>query len=254
MATNKTLFETLSAIDVSEHIDHKNDLSYLSWTWAWSEFKKKCPDAHYEIWRDEQGRPYLDDPNLGYMVFTTVTTKDETHSMWLPVMDARNFAMKSVKYKCKRGKYDNDVEPATMFDVNKAIMRCLVKNIAMFGLGLYIYAGEDLPEEVSTEKSEGDKKKSASTAKKTVSTSNSKASTESADESTKRERAEIREKIIKYGKEHNITDMEIANDYGINKESTVEELKAAYQKLITPPDVQEDLAAEFAALDEQLPF
>ena len=81
------------------------------------------------------------------MVFTEVTINGLTHMMWLPVMDGANKAMKSEGYiydtKHKKGL---TVEPASMFDINKAIMRCLVKNLAMFGLGLYIYSGEDLPE------------------------------------------------------------------------------------------------------------
>ena len=81
------------------------------------------------------------------MVETTVSTGDETHSMWLPVMNSTNKAQKHIPYEIKTssGKIIT-VEPATMFDINTTIMRCLVKNIAMFGLGLYIYAGEDLPE------------------------------------------------------------------------------------------------------------
>lgn len=140
-------FEKLSSVNVNEHTEKKNNLTYLSWAWAWSEFKKVYPEATYKIWRDEEGRPYIFDPRLGYMVFTSVTVGDLTHEMWLPVMDNKNSAMKDVKYQFKRGYKTIDVEPATMFDVNTAIMRCLVKNLAMFGLGLYIYAGEDIPEE-----------------------------------------------------------------------------------------------------------
>lgn len=96
----------------------------------------------------ENKLPYVYDENTGYMVFTNVTINNLTHTMWLPVMDSANKAMKSERYtydtKYKKG---IPVEAATMFDVNKTIMRCLVKNLAMFGLGLYIYAGEDLPEE-----------------------------------------------------------------------------------------------------------
>lgn len=120
------------------------------------------------------------------------------------------------------------------------------------GIGADVYWDKDTDKYIDSKKDNFNSEKPST--RKPASTSDSKASTESVDESTKKERAEIREKIIKYGKEHNITDREIANDYGINKESTVEELKAAYQKLTTPPDVQEDLAAEFAALDEPLPF
>jgi hypothetical protein len=86
------------------------------------------------------------------MVMTEMTVDGITHEMWLPVMDNKNKAMKDVEYTTKNGKYDVTVQPATMFDINTAIMRCLTKNISMFGLGLYIYAGEDLPEESEEQK------------------------------------------------------------------------------------------------------
>ena len=81
------------------------------------------------------------------MVETQVTADGLTHEMWLPVMDGNNKAMKSHPYTVQTKYKEITVQAATMFDVNKAIMRCLTKNLAMFGLGLYIYAGEDLPEE-----------------------------------------------------------------------------------------------------------
>lgn len=144
-------FDKLNGINVNDHTEKKNGLTYLSWAWAWTEVKKTYPSATYEIWRDEYGKPYIADPELGYMVFTTVTIEGETMSMWLPVMDSANHAMKSEPYKVKTKYKEITVESATMFDVNKAIMRCLVKNLAMFGLGLYIYSGEDLPEDVQEE-------------------------------------------------------------------------------------------------------
>lgn len=145
MATNN--FTKLCALNVNDHKEDRDGLSYLSWAWAWQEFKKQMPDANYEIWRDEQGRPYIYDEDLGYMVFCKVTAEGTTHEMWLPVMDSKNKAMKNYawEYSNKFGK-KMIVNAATMFDVNKTIMRCLVKCMAMFGLGLYIYAGEDLPE------------------------------------------------------------------------------------------------------------
>lgn len=144
------VFEELNAINVNEKTEKKKsgntELTYLSWTWAWAEVKKRYPDAHYEIIMHD-GLPYVYDENTGYMVFTTVTIQDITHMMWLPVMDGANKAMKNKPYTYST-KYSGEksVEAATMFDVNKTIMRCLVKNLAMFGLGLYIYSGEDLPE------------------------------------------------------------------------------------------------------------
>lgn len=95
------------------------------------------------------------------MCETTITAGGETHSMWLPVMNSVNKAQKNVAYEIKtaNGKTIR-VEPATMFDINTTIMRCLVKNIAMFGLGLYIYAGEDIPqvEDLADKESEEQKK------------------------------------------------------------------------------------------------
>ena len=153
MNENKSVFETLFEINVNDHIEKKKDLTYLSWPYAWAEVKKKYPSATYKIHLfGEKQLPYVFDENVGYMVFTDVTIIDLTHTMWLPVMDSANKTMKSTSYTYNtKFKKDILVEAATMFDVNKAIMRCLVKNLAMFGLGLYIYSGEDLPE-VETEK------------------------------------------------------------------------------------------------------
>ena len=139
-------FEEVYKINVNEHTEKKNNLTYLSWAWAWAEFKKAYPDAEYEIKRFENGLPYVYDENTGYMVFTSVTAGDLTYEMWLPVMDGANKAMKKDPYTYMTKYGEKTVDSATMFDVNKTIMRCLVKNLAMFGLGLYIYAGEDLPE------------------------------------------------------------------------------------------------------------
>lgn len=144
----KSVFENLFEVNVNDHIEKKKDLSYLSWPYAWAEVKKRYPKANYKIHQfGEKQLPYVFDEGIGFMVFTSVTIEDITHSMWLPVMDSSNKAMKSEGYTYDtKFKKDISVEPATMFDVNKAIMRCLVKNLAMFGLGLYIYSGEDLPE------------------------------------------------------------------------------------------------------------
>ena len=141
-------FSTLYAINVNEYVERKNGLTYLSWANAWAEFKKVYPEATYEVVKFD-GKPCVYDENLGYMCYTTVTVEGLTHEMWLPVMDGANKAMKAVPYTYKVKSYGKEVEKtvqaATMFDINKTIMRCLTKNLAMFGLGLYIYAGEDLP-------------------------------------------------------------------------------------------------------------
>lgn len=142
------IFAKLADTNVNEHIEEKatgaTKLKYLSWAWAWDYFKRRCPDAKYEI-RHWDDKPYLFDEKTGYMVETSVTVGGETHTMWLPVMDSANRAMKDAPYTVKTKYNEFTVPAATMFDINKTIMRCLVKNIAMFGLGLYIYAGEDLP-------------------------------------------------------------------------------------------------------------
>lgn len=123
-------FEEVMKVNVNEKTEKKGNLTYLSWAWAWAEFKKLYPDATYEV-KKFDGLPYVHDKETGYMVYTSVTADGLTYEMWLPVMDARNKTLMN----------------ATMFDINKTIMRCLAKNLAMFGLGLYIYAGEDLPED-----------------------------------------------------------------------------------------------------------
>lgn len=162
----ENIFEKLSKINVNGHTEDKNGLTYLSWVWAWSEIKKIYPDADYKILKFENNLPYVYDENTGYMVFTEMTIDNKTYEMWLPVMDGNNKAMlnRPYIYKVKEyvdGKFtgnyvEKEVLPATMFDINKTIMRCLVKNIAMFGLGIYIYAGEDLPDgyEMSIEEAE----------------------------------------------------------------------------------------------------
>lgn len=156
-------FQELYSLNVNQYVEKKNDLSYLSWSFAWAEFKKIYPDATYEIAKDEQGRCYFGDEHIGYMVYTSVTAGGLTYEMWLPVMDGANKAMKALAYtytvadwqydrqqgkRVKVGDIEKTVEAMSMFDVNKTVMRCLVKNLAMFGLGLYIYAGEDLPQDI----------------------------------------------------------------------------------------------------------
>jgi hypothetical protein len=140
MTQTKSVFERLSAINVNEYVEKKDGLTYLSWAWAWSVVKKECPDASYTI------MPTDYDEDLGFMCHTSVTIEGQTLEMWLPVMDGKNKSMKKKPYTYSTKYGDKQVEAATTFDINKTIMRCLVKNLAMFGLGIYIYAGEDLPD------------------------------------------------------------------------------------------------------------
>ncbi len=144
----KEKFQELYSLNVNKYVEQKQGLSYLSWSYAWAEFKKVYPDAVYEIKKDEQGRCYFGDADVGFMVYTSVTAGGLTYEMWLPVMDNSNKAMKINAYTYSTRNGERSVEAVSMFDINKAVMRCLVKNLAMFGLGLYIYAGEDLPEDI----------------------------------------------------------------------------------------------------------
>ena len=138
--TIKTTCEKLSAINVNDRVEKKNGLTYLSWAWAWSEVKKACPDATYKIKETDY------DEQLGFMCHTEVSIDGETLEMWLPVMDGANKSMKKEAYTYTTRYGEKSVDAATSFDINKTLMRCLVKNLAMFGLGIYIFAGEDLPE------------------------------------------------------------------------------------------------------------
>ena len=125
-------FENLNSIDVNEHVEKKNGLTYLSWAWAWAEVKKVHPDANYTVYENADDWFYHTDGKTAW-VKTGVTIEGIEHIEMLPVMDYRN---KSIP-----------VNNITSFDVNKAIQRSLTKACARHGLGLYIYAGEDLPEE-----------------------------------------------------------------------------------------------------------
>ena len=125
-------FNDLYAVNVNGHTEKKNNLTYLSWAWAWGEIKKRHPDATYTVYENADGWNYHTDGRTCW-VKTGVTVNGIEHIEYLPVMDYKN---KSIT-----------VENVTSFDVNKAIQRSLTKACARHGLGLYIYAGEDLPEE-----------------------------------------------------------------------------------------------------------
>ena len=124
-------FVELNNINVSDKTEKKNGLTYLSWSYAWGELKKRHPDAFYTIYENKDGLFYHTDGKTCY-VKTGVTVNGIEHVEYLPVMDFKN---KSIP-----------LDSVTSFDVNKAIQRSLTKAVARHGLGLYIYAGEDLPE------------------------------------------------------------------------------------------------------------
>ena len=130
-------FAELYGVNVNGHTEKKNNLNYLSWAWAWGEIKKRHPDATYTVYENADGWNYHTDGRTCW-VKTGVTVNGIEHIEYLPVMDYKN---KSIP-----------VENVTSFDVNKEIQRSLTKACARHGLGLYIYAGEDLPEEEAAEK------------------------------------------------------------------------------------------------------
>ena len=125
-------FKELNAVNCSDKVEKKGNLSYLSWAWAWAEVKKKFPDATYTIYEDAGGCFYHTDGRTCW-VKTGVTVNGVEHIEYLPVMNNRNRSI--------------PLEQVTSFDVNTSIQRSLTKACARHGLGLYIYAGEDLPED-----------------------------------------------------------------------------------------------------------
>lgn len=127
----KSVFEVLNSINCNEHTEKKNGLTYLSWAWAWAEVKKAYPDASYTVYENSEGWNYFTDGRTAW-VKTGVTIQGLEHIEYLPIMDYKN---KSIP-----------IDAVTSFDVNKSIQRSLTKACARHGLGLYIYAGEDLPE------------------------------------------------------------------------------------------------------------
>lgn len=136
--TEQTLFQQLNSKDVNDHVEKKNGLTYLAWSYAHQELKKIDPTfktkyhefPHPDVNRDDYFVPYLATPE-GYFIQTSVTVKGQTETEWLPVLDFRNKAL-------AKGS-------ATPFDINKAQKRCFVKAAALHGLGLYIYNGEEVP-------------------------------------------------------------------------------------------------------------
>ena len=131
METNTSVFAVLNKINCNEHTEKKNGLTYLAWAWAWQMVKANFPDAFYTIYEDKDGIPYFTDGKTCW-VKTGVTIQGLEHREYLPIMDFRNQAI--------------PLEKVTSTDMNKAIQRSLTKCCARHGLGLYIYAGEDLPE------------------------------------------------------------------------------------------------------------
>lgn len=133
----ESIFQKLNSVNVNEHTEKKNGLTYLSWAWAWAEIKKVDPKAFYTIYENTLGWNYHTDGKTCW-VKTGVTVDGQELIEMLPVMDFKNASIPA--------------ERVTSFDVNKAIQRSLTKACARHGLGLYIYAGEDLPEDEAAER------------------------------------------------------------------------------------------------------
>ena len=128
-------FEQLNSVNVSDKAEKKNGLTYLSWAWAWAEVKKRHPLSYYTIYENADGLFYHTDGNTCWVKTGVTVVADDMaveHIEYLPVMDFRN---KSIP-----------LDKVTSMDVNTSIQRSLTKAVARHGLGLYIYAGEDLPE------------------------------------------------------------------------------------------------------------
>lgn len=125
------VFGELNAVNVNDKTEGKNGLTYLSWVWAWGEVKKRFPTAYYTIYEDANGNFYHTD-GMTCWVKTGVTIEGLEHIEYLPVMGFKNHSIPATE--------------VTSVDVNKAIQRSITKACARHGLGLYIYAGEDLPD------------------------------------------------------------------------------------------------------------
>ena len=145
-------FDALYNMNLGDKVEKKDNLSYLSWSNAWKAFKEVYPSATYRVISNPDTKlPYFVDPGVGIMVFTEVTADDLTQSMFLPVMNSSNRAMKLEPYNYqvwdkKNNRYvERTCEAATMFNIAASIQRCLTKNLALFGLALKLYQGEDLP-------------------------------------------------------------------------------------------------------------
>ena len=128
----KNYFEELNSVNVNDKTEKKGGLTYLSWSFAWGELKKRYPDAFYTIYENAEGLFYHHDGKTAW-VKTGVTVNGIEHIEYLPVMDYKNQSV--------------PVDKITSTQVNKTIQRSLTKAVARHGLGLYIYAGEDLPED-----------------------------------------------------------------------------------------------------------
>ena len=188
-------FNQLNQVNVNDKTEKKGNLTYLSWAWAWAEVKKLFPDATYRIYENDLGWNYHTDNNTCW-VKTGVTINGIEHIEYLPVMDYKN---KSIP-----------LDKITSFDVNKAIQRSLTKACARHGLGLYIYAGEDLPEPTDG----SGRARDSDAAKQRII-----------------EREKWKKKVLELAHKKGIGTTELAKDYKLNEKTTAEDFKKVYEDL-----------------------
>lgn len=144
MSEKKSVFETLSVIDVRQITSSKQGQNFISWSDCWNGVKKIYPNAKYEVLENKDELPYFES-SMGIFVKVRVTIEDETQQMIMPVLDSINKAMKSEQYSYMTKKGERTVNACTSFDINTSIMRAVVKCCALFGFGLNVYRGQDLP-------------------------------------------------------------------------------------------------------------
>ena len=244
-------FMELNAVDCSGKVEKKNGLTYLSWAWAWGELKKRYPASYYTIYENENGYNYFTDGRTCWVktgvtvVFNSAAYVSEggitigsplsiEHIEYLPIMDYKNNSI--------------PLERVTSFDVNKAIQRSLTKAVARHGLGLYIYAGEDLPEDAK-ESSE------ATTTPAVVTTPAVATAKEPAETTTKKKkpnpiRAELVELCKSFPDKLNLT--ELAKEYKLNNDAPDENFKKAldYAKFCLRLD---DSGIDYSGLESGYP-
>lgn len=203
--TDKNYFEILNGIDVNDKVEAKGKFNYLSWAYAWAEIKKRYPESTYTVYESAQGWNYHTDGRTAW-VKTGVTVNGIEHVEFLPVMDNNNRSL--------------PLDRITSFEVNKAIQRSLTKAVARHGLGLYIYAGEDLPEAT-----DGATEPKTTTTKQPAAKPAAKKPPEQKPVVPEDipERKELRDYIHKYGLDGHL----ISTACGLGPKSTAEDFKKA---------------------------
>ena len=170
-------FDALYEMNLGDKVEKKDGLSYLTWSEAWKAFKEIYPSATFRVVPNPDTKlPYFVDPQIGIMVFTEVTADDMTQQCFLPVLNSSMKPMRLEAYnytvydKQNKRQIEKTCEAASMFDINKTIMRCLVKNLALYGVGLKLYQGEDIPCENSDDATDNaaDSKKTTTRRARTV--------------------------------------------------------------------------------------